>query len=215
MHPDWQNNLHQYCEQHSTAESDLLKELSAWTWRNTPNPRMLSGHLQGRLLALFAQIMKPACILEVGTFTGYSTLCLAEGLTEGAVLHSVEADAEHAYKAGQFIGKHPKHAQINLHTGQALSVIPELNLQPNLAFIDADKVNYPAYLDMLLPMMQSGGLMLFDNTLWSGRVLSEDDRLHDTDTKNMQAFNEKVNSLREVQVLMMPIRDGLTAVLKS
>jgi caffeoyl-CoA O-methyltransferase len=215
MHPDWQNNLHQYCEQYSTAESDLLKELSAWTWRNTPNPRMLSGHLQGRLLALFVQMMRPTCILEVGTFTGYSTLCLAEGLMEGAVLHSVEADAEHAFKANQFISKHPKYAQIKLHTGQALSVIPELNLRPNLAFIDADKVNYPAYLDMLLPMMQSGGLMLFDNTLWSGRVLSEHDRLHDADTKNMHAFNEKVNNLPNVQVLMMPIRDGLTAVLKS
>jgi predicted O-methyltransferase YrrM len=190
------------------------------THQRTYTVAQLAEHVRGSvrgdasLLITGVQTLDGASHADV-TFLAKASYAAALTSTSAGCVVLREADAEHAFKANQFISKHPKYAQIKLHTGQALSVIPELNLRPNLAFIDADKVNYPAYLEMLLPMMQSGGLMLFDNTLWSGRVLSEHDRLHDADTKNMHAFNEKVNNLPNVQVLMMPIRDGLTAVLKS
>ena len=214
MHPDWQNALHRYCEAHSSPEPPLLTELTAWTWRNTINPRMLSGHLQGRTLALLAGLMRPQCILEIGTFTGYSTLCLLEGLAPGGLLHTVEADAEHAFKASGFISRHPRAAEVRQHTGDAMEVIPGLGISPDLVFVDADKRRYADYLDLCFPLLAAGGLMLFDNTLWSGRVLDEQDRQQDADTRAMHDFNEKAARLHGAEVLMLPLRDGLTLIRK-
>lgn len=215
MHPDWQNEITEYCEKHSSEESDLLCELTAWTWKNTVNPRMLSGKMQGAMLSMFSKMMKPDCILELGTFTGYSALCLLEGLTENGNLHSIEADPENAWKAARFIEKHPRGKQIKIHVGEALFVIPELKLKPNIIFVDADKVNYSHYLKMCFPILETGGLMLFDNTLWSGRVLNENDRQNDADTAVMHKFNEELNDLPGAKVLMLPVRDGLTLVFKN
>jgi len=215
MHPDWQDDLHQYCEKHSSSEPELLQNLTAYTWRNTINPRMLSGQLQGRFLAMMAALIKAECILEIGTFTGYSALCLAEGLAPGGELHSIEANAEMAWKAQQWVEKHPKKEQITIHVGEALKVISGLQLQPDLIFVDADKQQYGEYLDCCLPILKPGGAMLFDNTLWSGRVLNEDDRIHDPDTRNMHAFNQKAASTPGVEVVLLPMRDGVTMLRKT
>lgn len=215
MHPDWQDDLHQYCEKHSSPEPELLQNLTAYTWRNTTNPRMLSGQLQGRFLAMTASLIKAECILEIGTFTGYSALCLAEGLAPNGVIHSIEASSEMAWKAKQWVEKHPKKGQINIHAGEALSVIPALQVQPDLIFVDADKQQYAAYLDCCIPILKPGGLMLFDNTLWSGRVLNGEDCLHDPDTRSMHAFNQKVIQTPGVEVVLLPLRDGLTMVRKT
>lgn len=215
MHPDWQDDLHQYCEKHSSPEPELLKNLTAYTWRNTVNPRMLSGQLQGRFLAMMASLINAECILEIGTFTGYSALCLAEGLAPQGVLHSIEANAEMAWKATQWKEKHPKGTQIIIHAGEALTVIPGLSLHPDLIFVDADKQQYGNYLDCCLPLMRTDGLMLFDNTLWSGRVLNEEDRLNDPDTRSMHAFNQKVAETPGIEVVILPMRDGLTMIRKK
>lgn len=215
MHPDWQNALHQYCEEHSTPEPDLLKALSSWTWKNTPNPRMLSGHLQGRLLAFLSMVQQPKCILEIGTFTGYATLCMAEGLTDGAELHTIEADAENAFKASGFLQQYTGKGIIIQHTGAALDVVPGLNIRPDFIFVDADKANYAAYFDLCFPLLRPGGTMIFDNTLWSGRVLSEEDRKKDADTRNMDEFNKKAAATTDAVVVILPLRDGLTLVRKS
>ena len=215
MHPDWQDDLHQYCEKNSSSEPELLQNLTAYTWRNTTNPRMLSGQLQGRFLAMMAAVVKADCILEIGTFTGYSALCMAEGLSPDGVLHSIEANAEMAWKATQWVEKHPKHRQIMIHTGEALHVIPGLQIEPDMIFVDADKQQYSDYLDCCLPKLKPGGLMLFDNTLWSGRVLNEEDRLNDPDTRCMHAFNQKVAETPGIEVVMLPMRDGLTIIRKK
>ncbi len=215
MHPDWQDDLHQYCEKHSSSEPELLQNLTAYTWRNTTNPRMLSGQLQGRFLAMMASLTKAECILEIGTFTGYSTLCLAEGLAPNGVLHSIEANAEMAWKAQQWVAKHPNHKLIQIHAGEALQVIPGLQLTPDLIFVDADKQQYAEYLDCCLPILKQGGLMLFDNTLWSGRVLNEEDCQNDPDTRSMHLFNQKVAKTSGVEVVLLPMRDGLTLIRKK
>lgn len=176
---------------------------------------MLSGHLQGRFLALLSMIQQPKCILEIGTFTGYATLCMAEGLTEGAQLHTIEADPENVFKASRFLQQYNGKGNIIQHTGAALEVIPKLNLRPDFVFVDADKVNYTAYFELCFPMLQPGGTMIFDNTLWSGRVLSEEDRKSDADTRNMDEFNKKTASVPGAMVVILPLRDGLTLVRKS
>ena len=214
MHPDWQNDLHQYCEAQSSKEPELLQKLVAYTWRNTVNPRMLSGHLQGSLLSMLSALIKPQCILEIGTFTGYSALCLAEGLPANGKLHSIEADAENAWKAQQWIDQHPRKPDIQLHCGEALTLIPTLNIHPDLVFVDADKQQYQAYFESCFPITAEGGLMVFDNTLWSGRVLNEEDLKSDADTRNMHAFNQYLAATEEADVLMLPIRDGLTLLRK-
>jgi predicted O-methyltransferase YrrM len=215
MHPDWQDDLHQYCEKHSSPEPELLKNLTAYTWRNTTNPRMLSGKLQGRFLSMIASLIHAKCILEVGTFTGYSALCLAEGLAPQGMLHCIEANAELAWKAQQWVNKHPKGEQIKIHIGEALNVIPSLHIQPDLIFVDADKQQYADYLHCCLPILNQGGILLFDNTLWSGRVLNTEDCLHDADTRSMHNFNQIVAETSGVEVVMLPLRDGLTMVRKK
>lgn len=215
MQPDWQTEINRYCEAHSSPEPAHLQELVRHTWLNTVNPRQLSGHLQGRLLALLAAGIKSDCILEIGTFTGYSALCLAEGLSENGVLHSIEADPELAFKAKDWIAKTPHAHKIKVHAGDGLLKIPELNLQPNLIFVDAEKKRYREFCEMCLPILAPGGLMLFDNTLWSMKVLDENERATDADTRNMHAFNVYLNNLPNVSVVMLPLRDGLTLLRKN
>ena len=215
MHPDWQDDLHQYCEKHSSPEPELLQNLTAYTWRNTTNPRMLSGKLQGRFLSMIASLIQPKCILEIGTFTGYSALCMADGLAPDGILHSIEASAEMTWKAEQWVKKHAKKGQMTLHTGEALDVIPHLQIHPDLIFVDADKQQYPNYLQYCLPILKPGGILLFDNTLWSGRVLNNEDCLHDPDTRQMHNFNQMVAETPGIEVVMLPLRDGLTMIRKT
>jgi predicted O-methyltransferase YrrM len=140
---------------------------------------------------------------------------LLEGLSEGGTLHSIEADPENAWKAAQFIEKHPRGKQVKIHVGEAINALPELKLEPNIIFVDADKVNYTRYLKLCFSILKSGGLMLFDNTLWSGRVLNVNDRQKDADTAAMHRFNEELKQLPGARVLMLPVRDGLTLVFKN
>ncbi len=204
--------IQDYCAAHSEAEPQLLQELTAYTWRNTVNPRMLSGHLQGRFLAMISRLIAPDCILELGTFTGYSAICLAEGLKPGGKLYSIEADKEYAFKAGEFFSRSQFDKAIEVILGEAARVIPKLNISPSLVFVDADKVNYPLYLDLLLQFCKSGTLILFDNTLWSGKVLLPEEREKDEVTRQIHVLNEKIVADARLQVVQLPLRDGLSMV---
>jgi len=214
MHKDWQTERIQYCEKHSSQEPEKLKELSVYTWRKFLNPRQLSGHLQGRFLSDMVRIKRPKCILEIGAFSGYSTYCLAENLPPDSAIHSIEADAESLFKAQEFWKGDPIMSKVQWHQGEALAVLPELNINPDFVFVDADKRNYSAYLEACLPLMPSGGLLLFDNTLWSDRVLIEEDKVNDKDTSIMHAFNEYLAQLSDVSCTLLPLRDGLSLVTK-
>jgi caffeoyl-CoA O-methyltransferase len=215
MHPDWQTDLLQYCEANSSPEPAFLQDLVRYTWLHTVNPRQLSGHLQGRFLALIASIRKPNCILEIGTFTGYSALCLAEGLAENGVLHTLEADPELAFKATNWLQTTPFANCIQVHSGNALDLIPTLGVTPELIFVDAEKQQYQAYAELCLPLLAPNGLMLFDNTLWSMKVLDETLRSEDADTAAMHAFNAYLRGVENIDLVMLPIRDGLTVVRKK
>jgi caffeoyl-CoA O-methyltransferase len=204
--------IHDYCTAHSEAEPDLLKELTTYTWRNTVNPRMLSGHLQGRYLAMISRLLAPDCILELGTFTGYSALCLAEGLQPGGKLYTIEADKEYAFKAGEFFKRSEFAGSIDVILGEAAQIIPNLKISPSLVFVDADKINYSIYLDLCLQLCKSGTLILFDNTLWSGKVLDPAERERDAETRHIHALNERLATEPKVQVVQLPLRDGLSMV---
>ena len=166
------------------------------------------------LLSLLSFLIKPNCILEIGTFTGYSALCLAEGLAENGVLHTVEADQEIAFKATQVIKESPLNQKIQVHIGDAMDLIPGLNLSPELIFVDAAKLQYKDYCSLCLPLLKPNGLLMFDNTLWSQKVLDPNMIENDTDTKSMHDFNEYLNSLQGVEILLLPLRDGLTLLRK-
>ncbi|MBL7810728.1 MAG: O-methyltransferase [Bacteroidetes bacterium] len=212
MHPDWQSQELIYCEQHSSPEPDALTRLTGFTWRHTINPRQLSGHLQGRFLAMLSALIQPECVLEIGTFTGYSSLCLAEGLSATGTLHTIEADPENAFKAAEFLQDSGK--SIIQYTGDALQILPTLSMQADLVFVDAAKRQYTEFLDACLPLTRPGGLLLFDNTLWSGKVTDENERIHDTDTRLMHEFNASLANRKDADVVLLPLRDGLTMVRK-
>jgi predicted O-methyltransferase YrrM len=214
MHPDWQDEIHVYSENMSSPETPFLQAINEFTWKKMINPRMLSGHLQGRFLSSLVALKQPQCILEIGTFTGYATACLLEHLPQNASLHTIEADAETAHKTQKFwLSQHPQH-RVNWHVGEALTLLPNLQLQPDFVFVDADKHNYKQYLDLCFPMLKPGGVLLFDNTLWSKRVTIEVDRLTDRDTQNMHAFNQYAKNTPNALVTLLPIRDGITLITK-
>lgn len=214
MHPDWQDKIHLYSEGHSTPEPVHLQKVTEFTWKKMINPRQLSGHLQGRLLANLVALKNPNCILEIGSFTGYSTACLAENLGEDAHIYSIEADAETAFKAQQFWEEYSFMKRVNWHVGPALEVIETLEISPDFIFVDADKKNYKNYLDLCLPIMPKGAVILFDNTLWSGKVIDENQQKNDADTKNMHEFNEYLASKENISTVLLPLRDGLTMSIK-
>ncbi|MFZ9754693.1 MAG: O-methyltransferase [Bacteroidia bacterium] len=214
MHKDWQNDRIQYCEENSSSEPPILRDLHVYTWRKFLNPRQLSGHLQGRFLSNLVQIKQPKCVLEIGAFSGYSTYCLAEALPESAELHSIEADEENLHKAQIFWKDEPLMQRVQWHLGEALTEIPKLNIAPDFVFVDADKRNYQSYLDACFPLLPAGGLMLFDNTLWSDRVLDPNDRIKDLDTASIHAFNQGLAKRSDLNVTLLPLRDGLTLVIK-
>jgi len=214
MHPDWQNSLHVYSEKFSEPEPEHLKELTHYTWRKTVNPRQLSGHLQGRFLAQLVLLKNPSCIWEIGTFTGYATACLAENLSENSQIHAFEADAEIAFKAQEFWKNYPFMNKVQWHVGEALIQIPQCKQNPDFVFVDADKKNYSTYLDTIFPLLPVGGIMLFDNTLWSGKVIEPNEINNDHDTQIMHQFNQKASRFTGAKTLLLPIRDGLTMMQK-
>lgn len=215
MHPNWQDNLHLYCEQNSSPEPYYLQENTAFAWRRTLNPRQLSGKLQGQLLSMLVSLKNPKVILEIGTFTGYATACLTQNASKNCQIHTIEADAEIAFKTKTFWKNYPFMDKVHFHVGPALEILPSLNIQPDLIFVDADKLNYLNYFNTCLPILAQGGMMLFDNTLWSGKVLDENVRKNDKDTINMHHFNQEIAKCTSWQTVLLPIRDGLTAIVKN
>lgn len=201
--------LENYVANASADEPALLKKLSLETHRKTLKPRMLSGHFQGRVLSMLSKIIAPKTILEIGTFTGYATLCLAEGLSKDGILHTIDNNEELVDMQQQFFSESVYAQQIRTHLGNALEVIPALNTHFDLVFIDADKQNYLNYWEMIVPMMNPGGIILSDNVLWSGKVL-EEVKANDHSTKALLAFNERAKSDERVETVLLPIRDGLT-----
>ena len=201
-----------YCELFTEKESDLLKQLNRETHLKIGSPRMLSGHLQGRLLRFLSKLISPLHILEIGTYTGYSALCLAEGLKAGGKLITIDPNEETNHFAKQFIDRSEFKDKIELIQGQAQTVIPTLKHPFDLVFIDADKKNYPLYFDLVIDKVTRGGLIIADNVLWSGKVL---DAHKDEDTQIIHDFNTKVSADARVSSLLLPLRDGLMVLRKN
>ncbi len=202
-----------YAEVHSDEESPLLKELSRETYAKVLHSRMLSGHLQGRFLSMLSYMVKPNTILEIGTYTGYSALCLAEGLNTNGKLITIDINDELSEMVQRFINKSKFQNQIEAICGDALKTIPELNLKFDLVFIDADKQNYCNYYDLVFEKVNPGGYIIADNVLWSGHII-EDEKEWDDDTKHIHAFNEKVKNDTRVSKVLLPVRDGLLVIRK-
>ncbi|MFT6743938.1 MAG: caffeoyl-CoA O-methyltransferase, partial [Bacteroidia bacterium] len=181
-------NLADYAEKHTSPEPKLLAELNRDTYANVLTPRMLSGHIQGRVLSMFSKMIKPKAILEIGTYTGYAALCMAEGLTADGILHTIDIDEELETRINKFVSQSPFAQQVKLHIGNALDIIPTLNESFDLVFIDADKENYAAYYDLLIDRLPSGAVLIADNVLWSGKVLDADQLPTDNDTKALDSF---------------------------
>ncbi len=198
-----------YAVHHSEDEPDLLRELSRETWQKVLVPRMLSGHFQGRLLAMISKLVRPKAILEIGTYTGYSALCLAEGLQESGVLHTIDKNEELVDFQRKYFDKSNYGNQIKQHLGDALECIAQLDLHFDLVFIDADKHNYSNYFHAVIEKMNPGGLILSDNVLWSGKVIENPDP-KDMDTSALIAYNKLLKEDPRVESLLLPIRDGLT-----
>ncbi|PZD79672.1 O-methyltransferase [Mesonia sp. K7] len=201
--------LEDYVEKHSQAEPELLQQLNRETHQKILQPRMLSGHFQGRMLSMLSKIISPKNVLEIGTYTGYATLCLAEGLAENGTIHTIDINEELYDFQRKYFNLSGFGKQITQHVGDALEIIPALNEKLDLVFIDADKHNYINYYQMILPKMTQGGIILTDNVLWSGKVL-ETPKKDDIDTQTLIKYNQMINEDERVETVLLPIRDGLT-----
>jgi len=207
--------LQGYIDQHTGECSALLAQLDRDTYVKVMAPRMLSGHLQGRVLAMLAHMIKPTNILEIGTFTGYSALCLAEALgAEGKVV-TIDINEELEEMVRGYFGKSDYGGLIDYRIGNAIEVIPELDLKFDLVFIDADKENYSEYFELVIDKIPKGGFIIADNVLWSGKVLDKNRRKLDKDTESILAFNKKVHDDNRVENVLFPIRDGLMVLRKK
>jgi caffeoyl-CoA O-methyltransferase len=205
-------SIEQYATDHSAPESQVLQKLNRETHAKVLMPRMLSGHLQGRVLSMLSAIQQPKFILEIGTYTGYSALCLAEGLAPNGQLHTIDVNEELETMIRQYVAEAGYTEQIHLHIGNALEIIPTLPHAWDLVFIDADKENYAAYFDLVIDRLAPGGLILADNVLWSGKVLHAQ---KDFETAALDAFNKKVCADKRVTPLLLPVRDGLMVLRKN
>ena len=200
-------NIETYCLNHSSEEPEVLSKISRDTHANMLKPRMLSGHLQGRLLSMISNIAKPSNVLEIGTYTGYSAICMAEGLADGGKLITIEADEELEERIKKNIALAKMSDKIELKIGNALDIIPTLNQSFDLVFIDADKLNYIKYYDLLIEKLNIGGLIISDNVLWDGKVI--DDSKKDATTSHLRAYNDHLHKDNRTQKVLLPIRDGL------
>ena len=201
--------LEDYIEQHSEKEPELLAALNKETYQKILLPRMLSGHFQGRVLSMLSKLIRPVNILEIGTYTGYSALCLCEGMQENGQLHTIDIKEELVDFQRKHFDKSPWGNQIVQHLGEAIDIIPKLDLKFDLVFIDADKENYLNYFELIVPKINKGGIILSDNVLWSGKVL-EPLNPKDTSTKILLEYNQLLKDDPRVETVLLPIRDGLT-----
>lgn len=205
--------IQEYAENHSSPESELLNQLNRETHLKTVHPRMLSGHLQGRFLEMISCMIRPKQVLEIGTFTGYSAICFAKGLKLDGCIHTIEKNPELKSMATDAFTKAGVDHQIIYYTGDALEVIPQINETFDLIFIDADKENYLNYYHLVFDKLRTGGFIVADNALWSGKVLAQA-AAADKDTQGLIAFNDFVQQDDRVENLLMPFRDGLMMIRK-
>ncbi len=205
------SSLFDYVVHHSQTEPKLLTELTRETHLKVLQPRMLSGPLQGRFLSILSKLLAPKNTLEIGTFTGYATLCLAEGLPKDGAIDTIDINEELIDFQRSFFDRSPWGKQIHQHTGNALKLIPSLNKTYDLIFIDADKKNYLNYLELVLPKLRSGGLLLSDNVLWSGKVLEETNP-RDEDTRVLKEFNTLLSNHPELETVLLPLGMVLPSV---
>jgi len=201
--------LHQYLVSHSEDEPEILQQLNKETWQKILVPRMLSGHYQGRILAMLSKLVKPNSILEIGSYTGYSALCLAEGLDENGLVHTIDHNEELVDFQKKYFDRSPYKNQIKQYLGNALNIIPTIKGSFDLVFIDADKSNYSNYFNLVIDKMNKGGVILSDNVLWSGKVVETPDP-KDEDTKALISYNRLLKNDSRIETIMLPIRDGLT-----
>jgi len=202
-------NIDQYAIDHSEKEPKLLQQLTRETWQKVLAPRMSSGHYQGRVLSMVSKLIQPKNILEIGTFTGYAALCLAEGMNVNGTLDTIDINEELYDIQRKYFDASKYGAQIKQHTGNALDIIPTLTKTFDLVFIDADKSNYANYLELIVPKLTSGAVILSDNVLWSGKVV-EKVNPKDIDTKALLQYNKMLNEHPKLETVLLPIRDGLT-----
>ncbi|MBR09275.1 MAG: methyltransferase [Rickettsiales bacterium] len=205
-------HLQVYIEENTEAENGLLRQINRETHLNVLKPRMLSGHLQGRVLSMISHMIKPTNILEIGTYTGYSALCLAEGIQPNGKLITIDVNEELEDQVNGYFSQSPYKDIIEFRIGNAQEIIPTLSYEWDMVFIDADKGSYPAYFEMTLPNVKAGGFIVIDNVLWSGKVAEDDKK--DKATESMRAFNRLVHEHPGVQNVLFPIRDGLMVLRK-
>lgn len=203
------DELEDYVALHSENEPELLAQLNKETYQKILQPRMLSGHFQGRVLSMLSKIIHPTHVLEIGTYTGYATLCMAEGLAENGTIDTIDVNEELVDFQRKYFDRSTWGNQIIQHLGSAIDIIPTLDKKYDLVFIDADKDNYINYFLLVLPIMNKGGIILSDNVLWSGKVL-EEVKPNDKTTKLIMAYNELLKNDDRVETVLLPIRDGLT-----
>ncbi|WP_417856583.1 O-methyltransferase [Xanthomarina gelatinilytica] len=202
--------IDEYVVAHSENEPQLLQQLTRETYQKILQPRMLSGHYQGRVLSMISKLVNPTCILEIGTYTGYSALCLAEGLKENGSLHTIDVNEELVDFQRKYFDLSPYGNQIHQHLGNALEIIPLLKDTFDIVFIDADKENYASYFELIIDKLNPGGIILSDNVLWSGKILETKLKKEDKATPALKAYNKLLKEDKRVETIILPIRDGLT-----
>jgi caffeoyl-CoA O-methyltransferase len=201
--------LIEYAIKNSSEESDLLKILRKETNQKILHPRMLSSTIQGRFLSFISKLIMPKNILEIGTYTGYGTLCLSEGLQKNGKIHTIEINEELKDFQNHFFRQSDKKNQINQHVGNAMYIIEQINEEFDIVFLDADKSNYVNYMNLIVPRLKKGGVLISDNVLWIGKVLQKPEK-NDLDTKALQKFNTTLKNHSELETILLPIRDGLS-----
>jgi caffeoyl-CoA O-methyltransferase len=205
--------IEQYSQEHTQKETEVLYNLNRETHLKVLIPRMLSGHIQGRILSMFSHMLKPKNVLEIGTYTGYSAICFAEGMQPDGKLVTIDINNELETMATSYFEKSGYGNQIDMRVGNAIDIIPTLDMKFDLVFIDADKYNYSNYYDLVIDKVNQGGFIIADNVLWSGKVLTDEVNT-DTDTKALDEYNKKINSDPRVENMLMPVRDGLMVARK-
>jgi predicted O-methyltransferase YrrM len=207
------SKIFNYSLSKSSKEPKILNDLNRETHLKILNPRMLSGHYQGRILSLVSKIIKPKTVLEIGTYTGYSTICLSEGLDNNGSIHTIDHNEELLVIQNKYFKKAGISEKVKQYTGDATKIIKKLNLDFDLVFIDADKENYPLYFDSIIEKVKPGGVIIADNILWSGKILEKVEE-EDYATKSIIEFNDKVKNDDRVETIILPIRDGLSLIRK-
>ncbi len=206
------NDILKYIELFSSTPADYLQELERETYQKTVLPQMISGSYQGRLLSLISKMIRPENILEVGTFTGYATLCLAEGLAENGIIHTIDINDEFRYLQDKYFKISGFQKNIKQYLGNALEIIPTISYEFDLVFIDADKKHYPEYFEMIFPKVKKGGFILADNVLWYGKVT--DEQAKDKETTALKRYNQNLKKDSRVEVVILPVRDGISVARK-